>query len=239
MLLVPLIYLSAWKVIISQILFFSSSASVYGIPKDIPIYEHTLIDPISVYGDTKVIVEKMLITLAENANWSVIILRYFNPYGAHESGMIGEHQKKVGHQVPNLIEIMTEAAFGQREFITIYGKSHATPDGTPIRDFLHVVDLAKGHISALKLFDTHKEHIFNLGTGVGTTVSQAINCFSAVCKKEINVKYEDERKGDPPILIANCDKANQQLNWKAEKDFMQMCKDYWKWLQLNPRGYIG
>lgn len=217
---------------------FSSSASVYGTPKDIPIYEHTLIDPISVYGDTKVFGEKILLTLAENAQWSVIILRYFNPYGAHESGMIGEHQKKVhGKQIPNLIEIMTEAALGQREEITIYGKAHPTLDGTPIRDFIHIVDLAKGHIAALKLFDTQKEYILNLGTGIGTTVLQAVNCFSVVSNKEIKVKYEEARKGDPAILISNCDKANKVLNWKAEKDFMQMCKDYWKWLQLNPRGY--
>jgi UDP-glucose 4-epimerase len=215
-------------------IIFSSSASVYGYPKTLPIYENDIIDPISVYGDTKAMAEKMLQRM-KYANWSIIILRYFNPFGAHHSGLLGEHQTSI--HVPSLIEIMTDVALGKRETLTIYGKSHDTPDGTPIRDFIHIVDLAKGHTSALQLFDTKKEFIFNLGTGTGTTVLQAINCFRVVCKKELKVKYEDAREGDPPILIANCDKANTILGWKAEKDFMQMCVDYWNWLQLNPDGY--
>jgi len=216
-------------------IIFSSSASVYGEPKEIPIYETTEIKPISVYGDTKVFGEKILLTLAENAKWSVVILRYFNPCGAHESGVIGEHQKN--DRVPNLIQLLSEAVLGKREFITIFGKSHPTPDGTPIRDFIHIIDLARGHIAALNLFNTQKEYILNLGTGVGTTVLQAIKNFSQVTQVEIKVKYEDARKGDPPILIANCDKANKVLNWRAEKDFSDMSRDYWKWLQLNPNGF--
>lgn len=216
-------------------IIFSSTASVYGNPKVIPILETAPSEPISVYGETKVACENLLHNLARSNKWSVIVLRYFNPYGAHESGMLGEHQKS--NTVPNLIEIMTQAAFGQREHITIYGNSHDTPDGTPIRDFIHIVDLAKGHLAAIKLFDTHEEHIFNLGTGVGTTVLQAINGFCSVVNKEIKINYADARVGDPPILIANCDKANQILNWKAELDFTQMCRDYWKWCQMNPNGY--
>jgi UDP-glucose 4-epimerase len=179
--------------------------------------------------------ETMLHRLAANNNWTVVILRYFNPYGAHESGLLGEHQKSA--HVPNLIEIMTEAALGKRDKLTIYGQSLDTPDGTPIRDFIHIVDLARGHSCALKLFGTNEEHIFNLGTGVGTTVLQAINCFSAVCGMELNVSYDAARVGDPPILIANSDKANAALGWRAEKDFMKMCVDYWKWLKMNPTGY--
>jgi UDP-glucose 4-epimerase len=216
-------------------IIFSSSASVYGRPLTLPIYETNVIDPISVYGDTKAMAETMLHRLAANNNWTVVILRYFNPYGAHESGLLGEHQKST--HVPNLIEIMTEAALGKRETLTIFGQSHNTPDGTPIRDFIHIVDLARGHTCALKLFGTNKEHIFNLGTGVGTTVKQAIKCFSAVCGKELKVVYADARVGDPPILIANSDKANAALGWRAEKDFMKMCVDYWKWLKMNPKGY--
>ncbi len=215
---------------------FSSSATVYGMPDRVPIDESFPLSPTNPYGRTKLMIEEILRDLYRSDNtWSIAILRYFNPIGAHESGRIGEHPKGVPN---NLMPYITQVAIGKRDKLYIFGNDYNTHDGTGVRDYIHVVDLVKGHVKALQYLNQHQGvETFNLGTGTGYSVLDLVHTFSAVTGKEIPYEFVGRRPGDVAICYANPKKAEQILGWRAEKDLKQMCKDSWKWQSQNPRGY--
>lgn len=215
---------------------FSSSATVYGAENQVPFVETmktgTTTNP---YGTTKLYIEGILqdVYKADN-NWSVVLLRYFNPVGAHESGMIGEAPSFPN----NLMPYISQVAVGKRECVNVFGDCYDTPDGTGVRDYIHVVDLAKGHVNAIHfaLGRTGVE-IFNLGTGHGVSVIELIKAFSEANGIEIPYKIVEPRAGDIAYCYANCDKAQRVLGWKAERDIKKMCEDTWRWQKNNPNGY--
>jgi len=213
-------------------IIFSSSASVYGIPKELPISESCKFAAISTYGETKIVQEQLLTNLSKNFKWSVVILRYFNPSGAHESGRLGEHPKDA--KLTNLIPLLAQVALGKRADVPIFGNQYGTLDGTAIRDYIHVMDLANGHVAAIDKFDTRELYIYNLGMGQGHSVLEVLQAFQKACNRPIPYHFEKERPGDPPVLIANVNKATKELHWKTEKSLNDICEDYWRWLTLNP-----
>ena len=170
-----------------------------------------------------------------DAEWNVVLLRYFNPIGAHESGLIGEDPKGIPN---NLVPYVAQVAVGKLEKIKICGDDYDTPDGTGVRDYIHVVDLAKGHVMALKKFEMKPEvSIYNLGTGNGYSVKQVVAAFSKACGKELPFEIVERRPGDIATNYSNPDKAWRELGWKAEKNIDDMCADTWKWQSMNPEGY--
>ena len=216
---------------------FSSSATVYGDPATVPIREDFPLSATNPYGSTKLMIERILSDCAHtDPEFNPILLRYFNPVGAHESGKLGEDPNGIPN---NLVPYIAQTAVGKREKVHVFGNDYPTPDGTGVRDYIHVVDLAKGHAAALQLFE--KEHcglrIYNLGTGTGYSVLEMIKAFSKAAGKEIPYVIEGRRPGDIPVCYADCTKAYEELGWKAEKNLDDMCADAWRWQRMNPNGF--
>ncbi|MBO6149866.1 MAG: UDP-glucose 4-epimerase GalE [Clostridium sp.] len=216
---------------------FSSSATVYGDPAFVPITEECpLGETTNPYGATKSMQERILSDLWKSDNrWHVMLLRYFNPIGAHESGLIGEDPKGIPN---NLLPYVAQVASGKLEKVHVFGNDYDTPDGTGVRDYIHVVDLAKGHVAAIKGMDTVSGvGIFNLGTGIGYSVLDIIKAFSAACGKEIPYVIDPRRPGDVATCYSDPSRAEKILGWKAEKNLEDMCRDAWRWQSRNPDGY--
>ena len=238
---------------------FSSSATVYGEPEFVPITEdcpkHNATNP---YGQTKSMLEQILTDLYIGDNeWNVVLLRYFNPIGAHESGLIGEDPKGIPN---NLLPYVAQVAVGKLACVGVFGDDYDTPDGTGVRDYIHVVDLARGHVAALDWMggkigtgeaiglgsikgepdadgSRHGVGIFNLGTGKGSSVLDVVKAFSKACGKELPYEIKPRRAGDIATNYAACDKARTELGWVAEYDLDCMCQDSWRWQSMNPDGY--
>lgn len=218
-------------------LVFSSSATVYGRSCEMPLREESRsASPINPYGHSKLMVEQMLLDLAHSdARWSIAILRYFNPVGAHASGLIGEHPKGMPN---NLFPYISQVAVGLRPSVSVFGNDYPTPDGTGIRDYIHVVDLAKGHLAALSYLDMHCGcFVWNLGTGRGYSVLEVIGAFSEVSKVDIPFQYLTRRSGDLAECWSDPSKAKRDLGWTASLDLNAMVEDSWRWQTLNPYGY--
>ncbi len=216
---------------------FSSSATVYGDPSEIPIKETTPTGtPTNPYGRTKLMVEQILTDhAAANPDWKVVLLRYFNPIGAHASGLIGEDPKGIPN---NLVPFVSQVAVGKRPALKVFGNDYATRDGTGIRDYIHVVDLAKGHVAALeKLQDLEQVSIFNLGTGRGSSVLEVVKSYEEASQKEIKVEFEARRFGDVAELYADPSQAKKILGWQTELSLDEMIRDSWHWQSKNPDGY--
>jgi UDP-glucose 4-epimerase len=213
---------------------FSSSATVYGNPKTLPITEENETQrPFSPYGNSKKIAEEILEDLSKaNKDCNLISLRYFNPIGAHKSGLIGELPNGIPN---NLMPYITQTAVGLRDKLSVYGNDYPTPDGTPIRDYIHVVDLAKAHVKALKRQLQNKQEenfeVFNLGTGKGYSVLEVIKAFEEVSKKKLNYEIVERRDGDVPKLYADAKLAEEKLEWKANKSLEEMIASAWRWEQ--------
>ena len=217
-------------------LVFSSSATVYGKPKSVPIREDFPLSTSNPYGSTKLFIEYMLKDLyASDNSFNIAILRYFNPVGAHESGLIGEDPKGIPN---NLCPYITQVAVGKREYLGVFGNDYNTHDGTGVRDFIHVVDLAKGHVLAVnKLAENPGLVIVNLGTGTGYSVLDMVKAFEKVCGKPIPYKIMPRRPGDIDECYADPSKAYEVLGFKAEKTLDDMCRDAMNWQTKNPNGY--
>ena len=215
---------------------FSSSATVYGDPDTVPITESAKLQVTNPYGRTKLMCEQMLEDMrASNPAWQVAVLRYFNPVGAHHSGQIGESPNGIPN---NLMPYVTQVAVGKREKLSIFGNDYPTIDGTGVRDYIHVVDLAKGHLAALNyLAQKQKSMTVNLGTGQGVSVKQLVDTFAQVTGKPIPHEYVARRAGDVAACYADTHLAFKELGWKAELDIVRMCQDAWRWQSQNPNGY--
>ena len=214
---------------------FSSSATVYGTPKFLPYTEDHPLNAINPYGRTKLMIEDMLRDIyASDPSWSVAMLRYFNPVGAHESGLIGEDPKGVPN---NLVPFVAQVAVGRRERLNVWGNDYDTPDGTGVRDYIHVVDLAAGHVAALKLLDSPKCFAVNLGTGAGSSVLEVVKAFESASGKHIPYDVKPRRPGDIDTYYAATDYASKLMGWKANRSLETMCADHWRWQSTNPNGY--
>ncbi len=209
---------------------FSSSATVYGIPEELPIYEDHPLQTINPYGSTKLVGEMILKDLsASHENWRICALRYFNPVGAHESYMIGENPKDIPN---NLMPIIVEAAQKKRKHVEIFGNDWPTVDGTGVRDYIHVVDLAHAHVKSLKFLEKNTGfHPFNLSKNKGTSVLELINGFERVNAIEVPYVFTERRAGDAGEVFANSDKAQNSLEWTPQKDIEEMCLSSWKWAE--------
>lgn len=216
---------------------FSSSATVYGEPEFVPITEgcpkHDATNP---YGWTKSMLEQILTDLYVGDNeWNVVLLRYFNPIGAHESGRIGEDPKGIPN---NLVPYIAQVAVGKLEKLGVFGDDYDTPDGTGVRDYIHVVDLANGHVKAMKKFEDKPEvRIYNLGTGNGYSVLQVLHAFEKACGKTLPYEIRPRRAGDIAQCYADPAKAKKELGWEAQYGIDEMCEDSWRWQSMNPNGY--
>ena len=217
-------------------LVFSSSATVYGDPEHLPITEGSRLQVTNPYGRTKLMCEDILRDLqAADPRWHVAILRYFNPVGAHESGTIGEHPSGIPN---NLMPFITQVAVGQREFLNIYGQDYPTPDGTGVRDYIHVVDLAQGHLAALNYLQHRQTSITaNLGTGRGVSVKEMADTFARVTGVPVPYRYAPRRPGDVAACYADTRLAREALGWQAQLGLERMCADAWRWQSQNPQGY--
>ncbi|KRQ97128.1 UDP-glucose 4-epimerase GalE [Bradyrhizobium valentinum] len=217
-------------------LVFSSSATVYGTPMYLPLDEKHPVGPTNPYGRTKLFIEEMLKDLhRSDESWRIGILRYFNPVGAHESGLIGEDPC-----VPNnLLPFVAQVAIGKREKLHIWGNDYDTSDGTGIRDFIHVVDLASGHLSALSYLKQPGVLTVNLGTGNGSSVLEVVRTFEVVSGRPIPYVIDERRVGDVAICYADPTLAKRLLGWTSRRSLTQMCADHWRWQMKNPNGYRG
>ena len=218
-------------------LVFSSSATVYGDPASVPISEEFPLSATNPYGKTKLMIEDILRDLHYSDNtWNIALLRYFNPIGAHSSGTIGEDPNGIPN---NLVPYIAQVAVGKLKEVRVFGNDYDTVDGTGVRDYIHVVDLAKAHVKALEKLQ--REHIgirpYKLGTGNGYSVLQVIKAFSEACGKDLPYKIIERRPGDIAACYAKTDRAQAELGWAAEKEISEMCKDSWKWQSQNPEGY--
>lgn len=217
---------------------FSSSATVYGEPSEMPIREDAPFNAANPYGRTKVMIEEILrdVAVGEDA-WRVAVLRYFNPVGAHASGLIGEDPKGTPN---NLMPYISQVAVGRREFLSVWGNDYPTPDGTGVRDYIHVVDLAKGHVAALeKLRGVEGVVTYNLGTGSGHSVLEVVRAFEQASGRTIPYRIAARRPGDIPTCYADPRKAETELRWTAQKGLLDMCRDSWRWQSNNPEGYAA
>ena len=228
--------LEAMKTCNVQQLVFSSSATVYGDPQRLPLTETHPLSTTNPYGQTKLAIEEMLRDVhRSDENWRIAILRYFNPVGAHHSGLIGEDPQGTPN---NLMPFVAQVAIGRRAYLNVWGNDYGTPDGTGVRDYIHVVDLALGHVRALERLQQHDGcEAINLGTGVGYSVLDMVSAFERASGQPIPYQVAPRRAGDIAACYANADKAEQLLGWKAERDLRAMCDDAWRWQQLNPQGY--
>ena len=218
-------------------IIFSSSATVYGDPAFVPITEEcpkgTCTNP---YGWTKWMLEQILTDVhTSDPEWNVILLRYFNPIGAHPSGMIGEDPKGIPN---NLVPYIAQVAIGKLEKLNVFGDDYDTPDGTGVRDYIHVVDLARGHVNAIaKLADKEGVSVYNLGTGHGYSVLQVVEAFGKACGKPVPYEVKPRRAGDIATCYCDPGKAAKELNWTAQYGIEEMCRDSWSWQSRNPNGY--
>ena len=218
-------------------IIFSSSATVYGVPDSLPLTEQspkkTATNP---YGWTKWMIEQILTDLhTSDPEWNVVLLRYFNPIGAHPSGLMGEDPKGIPN---NLLPYVAQVAVGKREFVHVYGNDYNTPDGTGVRDYIHVCDLGTGHVAALNWMNGRTGvEIFNLGTGKGTSVLEIVKAFSKACGRDLPYKIEPRRAGDVDANYADCSKAKREMGWEAKYTIEDMCRDGWNWQSHNPNGY--
>lgn len=217
-------------------LIFSSSATVYGMPETVPIRENFPTSTQNPYGASKLMVEGMLTDLAKaNGEWNIATLRYFNPIGAHESGLIGEDPKGIPN---NLLPYISQVAVGKLACLSVFGDDYDTPDGTGVRDYIHVVDLARGHVSALdKVLAGAGHFVVNLGTGNGYSVLEMVKAFETVSHKSIPYKVVDRRPGDIATCYADPEYAKTFLGWQAEFGLARMCEDSWRWQSNNPNGF--
>lgn len=215
---------------------FSSSATVYGSPDVVPITEDAPLSTTNPYGSTKLMMEQILQDLhVADPAWNVVILRYFNPIGAHESGLIGEDPKGIPN---NLVPYITQVAVGKLKALSVFGDDYDTPDGTGVRDYIHVVDLAVGHVDALnRLNPNDGVSTYNLGTGKGYSVLEMVSAFSEVVGKEIPYIIKERRAGDIATVYAEPTKAKEEIGWVAKRDLKTMCEDSWRWQSNNPKGY--
>lgn len=215
---------------------FSSSATVYGVPEKSPITEDFPLSATNPYGQTKLMLEQVLGDIANaDPEWSVVLLRYFNPFGAHESGQIGEDPKGIPN---NLMPYVTQVAIGRLEKLSIFGNDYPTKDGTGVRDYIHVVDLADAHVKALHKANEDKGvHAYNVGTGTGYSVLEMVKAFEKVSGKEVPYQVSPRRPGDIATCFADPTKAYKELNWKATRGLEDMCRDSWKWQSQNKDGY--
>ncbi|MBO4816595.1 MAG: UDP-glucose 4-epimerase GalE [Clostridia bacterium] len=213
---------------------FSSSATVYGEPERIPLTEECRVgETTNPYGTTKLYIEQILKDLYNSDNsWDICILRYFNPVGSHESGLIGEEPQGIPN---NLMPYIVRVASGQLEQLSVFGNDYDTHDGTGVRDYIHVVDLAKGHVKALEKIDKEAQglYIYNLGTGTGYSVLDMVNAFEKSTGKKVNYRITDRRPGDIAVCYADPKKAKEELGWIAEKNLEDMCKDSWNYIEKN------
>ena len=216
-------------------IIFSSSATVYGEPHKVPITEDFPTPAVNPYGRTKLFIEEILKDLhASDNRWNVILLRYFNPVGAHASGRIGEDPKGIPN---NLMPYISRVAVGQLDELPVFGNDYPTPDGTGIRDYIHVMDLAAGHVCAFrKLIGKSGVHIYNLGTGQGYSVLEMITAFEKASGRKIKSRITARRLGDIAICYADATKALQELGWQARRGIEEMCTDTWRWQSMNPSG---
>lgn len=218
-------------------IIFSSSATVYGEPEKVPVTEETpkgsCTNP---YGWTKSMLEQILTDIQKaDPSWNVILLRYFNPIGAHKSGKIGENPNGIPN---NLMPYITQVAVGKLPKLGVFGNDYPTPDGTCIRDYIHVLDLATGHVKALERLKKNAGlDIYNLGTGIGYSVLDVIHNFEAATGITIPFEFKPRRAGDIPVNYSNVDKAWKELGWKAQYGIKEMCEDSWRWQSSNPNGY--
>ena len=216
-------------------MIFSSSATVYGVDNSPPYTEDMTTSATNPYGYTKVMIEQILRDLCiADSDWSVVSLRYFNPIGANKSGLIGEDPNGIPN---NLVPYIAQVAIGRLEKLSIYGNDYKTPDGTGVRDYIHVVDLAKGHISALDYAKNHRGfEPINLGTGNGSSVLEVVASYEKACNKKITKRFAPRRAGDLAISYANAQKAKRLLNWEAKYNIDEMCVDSWNFTVKNPNG---
>ncbi len=216
-------------------LVFSSSATVYGDPQYLPLDEKHPLSATNPYGKTKLFIEEILrdVYVSDN-NWHIALLRYFNPIGAHSSGLIGESPNGIPN---NLLPYISQVAVGKREALSVWGDDYDTVDGTGVRDYIHVVDLAMGHLKALGNIASLGCEAINLGTGNGYSVIEVLRAFEKACSKNIPYKIESRRAGDISSCYANAKKAKELLEWSATKNIDDMCSDGWNWQSKNPNGY--
>lgn len=216
---------------------FSSSATVYGMQNRVPLVEQMQLSAINPYGRTKMMLEMTLKDLVTaNPDWSVALLRYFNPVGAHESGRIGEDPNGTPN---NLLPYITQVAVGKLEKLTVYGNDYPTVDGTCIRDYIHVMDLAAGHVKALDfIYATEGIEAFNLGTGNGYSVLEVVEAFEKATGVKVPYRIGPRRTGDAPESYADPTKANTVLDWCAKRTLVDICRDAWRWQEQNPDGYV-
>ena len=217
---------------------FSSSATVYGMPKTVPIREDFPLSTTNPYGETKLMIERILkdVWVSDNS-WSVSVLRYFNPIGAHKSGLIGENPKGIPN---NLLPYVAKVAAGQLPCLSVFGNDYDTKDGTGVRDYIHVVDLAKAHLKALERAEkvTGVEY-YNIGTGTGYSVLEIVAAYEKATGLKVNYKIVDRRPGDIATCYADPQKAYEILGWSAENGIDEMCQDLANWMKMNPNGYEG
>lgn len=216
-------------------LVFSSSATVYGASSDMPIRENANRQAMNPYGRTKLMIEEMLEDhYRANPDWRFVILRYFNPIGAHPSGIIGEDP---AGQPNNLMPYVTQVAVKKRPVLHVFGQDYPTPDGTGVRDYIHVVDLAAGHLQALKKTEEPGCFAYNLGTGRGYSVLEVIRTFEEATGQSVPYRMQARRQGDAAVCYADAQKAKKELNWEAVRSLQDMCQDAWRWQVRNPNGY--
>lgn len=219
-------------------IIFSSSATVYGDPATVPIEEHFPTSATNPYGRSKLHLEEILRDIyVSDKDWNIGLLRYFNPVGAHPSGLIGEDPNDIPN---NLMPYISGVAVGRYAELSVFGDDYDTEDGTGVRDYIHVVDLAKGHVKALQAFENNKVdnlYTVNLGTGIGYSVLDMVNAFASASEKEVAYKIVDRRPGDIACCYANPALAKELLGWQAEHGVKAMCEDTWRWQSNNPRGY--
>jgi UDP-glucose 4-epimerase len=215
---------------------FSSSATVYGDPAEVPVREDCPVSAASPYGATKVFIERILHdACAADPGLNAAVLRYFNPIGAHKSGLLGEDPNGVPN---NLVPYVAQVAAGRLERVRVFGSDYPTPDGTGVRDYIHVVDLARGHVAALKKLEENcGEFVCNLGTGRGYSVLEVIAAFERACGRRIEREFAPRRPGDVAAVYADPSKAERELGWKAARGIDEMCADSWRWQSANPDGY--
>lgn len=215
---------------------FSSSATVYGDPESVPITESARVSVTNPYGRSKLMVEQVLDDLARSdPSWAIGALRYFNPVGAHPSGLIGEDPRGIPN---NLMPFISQVAVGRREKLSVFGDDYPTPDGTGVRDYIHVVDLALGHLAALKeLFGSGRGFTLNLGTGQGYSVLEMVRAFEEASGRPVPYQIAERRPGDIAVCYADPKNAWYVLDWRAKKGLAEMCADHWRWQSMNPDGY--
>jgi UDP-glucose 4-epimerase len=216
-------------------LVFSSSATVYGVPERSPIDESFPLSATNPYGQTKVMAEQILRDVeGADPSWRIATLRYFNPVGAHESGLIGEDPSDVPN---NLMPYVAQVAVGKLEKLRVFGNDYDTPDGTGVRDYIHVVDLARGHIAALDALDRHGSFVVNLGTGRGYSVLEVVRAFEAASGRKVPYEIVQRRPGDVASCFASTQAAERLLGWRAQYGMERMCEDHWRWQSMNPNGF--